>query len=78
MIETRSSIGEYLFMKLDLDLKIEKVDVIDVTMPVPMSSDMKKDIDALKKVCGKSVNQKIREFLCQLLEENKDKIKKAS
>lgn len=61
-----------------MNLKVEKTEAIEETLPVPLSSTLKNKINILKKVCGKAVNAKIREYLEQLAEENKDIIKSAS
>lgn len=65
-------------MKLSLNLKVEKQEIYNEVLGFPCTEDMKRDIQRLRKVCGKSVNQKVREFIKELLTENKDKLEKAS
>lgn len=65
-------------MNLDLSLNIEKEETISETLPVPCSPELKRKVDALKKVCGKSVNKKIRDFMWILVNEHQDKLEKAS
>ena len=62
-------------MNLDLNLEIHQKEVITETLPVPISPELKRRIDDLKRVCGKSVNEKIREFMWTLVDQNKDKFK---
>lgn len=65
-------------MNLKLEAKSKKSDSIEKTLPVPMPDRLKREVEALKKVCGKEVNKKAREFFESLVRENKDKIEKAS
>nr|BFD63170.1 hypothetical protein BdHM001_18510 [Bdellovibrio sp. HM001] len=65
-------------MKLSLSLKVDKQEICTETIGIPCSEDMKRQINQLRKVCGKPVNHKIREFIKELIEQNKDKLEKAS
>lgn len=65
-------------MKLTLNLKVEKQEIYNETVGIPCTEEQKIMLNRLRKVCGKPVNQKIREFIGELIKENKDKIEKAS
>lgn len=64
-------------MNLKLNPKSDKSETIDETLPVPIPTYLKRDVDRLKKVCGKAVNEKIREFIKSMVDENKGLIDKA-
>ena len=61
-------------MEISLKPTLEPTESIGTNISIPCSPSMKQDIDRLKKYYGKSVNAKIREFMNQLIKENKDKI----
>lgn len=62
---------------MSLNLKVEKQETLGETIGVPCSAEMLKDLRRLRNACGKTVNEKIREFIGQLIQENKDKLEKA-
>ena len=64
-------------MDFKIDSTLEKHEPIEIMIGVPVSMKLKTQLDALKKVCGKEVNKKAREFFESLVKENKDKIEKA-
>ena len=65
-------------MDLNLDLKIEKITPLEKTLGIPCSEELRADVVKLKRLCGKNVNEKIREFLQRLVDENREILKKAS
>ena len=63
---------------MTLDLKLTKTEdqSLITRVSVPCSPDMKYKIDDLKKVYGRSVNEKIRQFFQELIEAHE--VEKAS
>lgn len=61
---------------MDLKLKEPKSSAashITITLPVPVSYEMYEDMKVLKDKYGKEVNEKIREFLRDLIQQNLEK-----
>jgi hypothetical protein len=73
----KDGIDTLVTMNLKLQAKDSDSESIEITLPVPMSLRLKNDIDRLKKICGKEVNKKAREFFENLIKENRDKLEKA-
>lgn len=58
---------------MDLLLKPNESDnkPINVTLPVPVSIELKNEVEKLKRIYGKQVNDKARAFFQALVDENK-------
>lgn len=60
-----------------MDLKLKQIpknsSTITTRISIPCSEAMRVELEELKRLCGKSVNEKAREFFQALIDQNKNK-----